>query len=154
MRIALGADHGGVELKEKIKSHLNEQNHTVVDVGTFSSAPVDYPDYAYAVAQKILCGESEIGIMVCGSGVGACVAANKVKGIRAGLCHDTFSARQSREDDDANMLCLGARVIAYRLAFDVVDAFVNARFSGAERHRRRLAKVSQIEAGNAPDSLC
>lgn len=150
MRIALGADHGGFELKEKIKLYLEEQKHTLVDVGAHSSEPVDYPDYAYAAAQKVLSKECEIGIMVCGSGVGACVVANKIKGIRAGLCHDTFSARQSREDDNANFLCLGARVIGFRLAFDVVEAFIQARFSGAERHRRRLAKVAKIEAGETP----
>ncbi len=147
MRIAMGADHGGFELKEKIKEYLAAQNHSVVDVGTRSADPVDYPDFTSAVAQKILRGDAEAGIMVCGSGVGASVAANKIKGIRAGLCHDTFSARQSREDDDANLLCLGARVIGYRLAFDVVDAFLKARFSGAERHRRRLKKVARLESG-------
>jgi RpiB/LacA/LacB family sugar-phosphate isomerase len=150
MRIVIGADHGGFDLKETIKRYLSEKNHTVVDIGTHSSDAVDYPDYTYAAARKILSGDAEVGIVVCGSGVGACVAANKIKGIRAGMCHDTFSARQSREDDDANMLCLGARVVGYRLAFDVVDSFINARFSGAERHRRRLAKVANLESGEAP----
>ncbi len=149
MLIALGADHGGFELKQKVKEYLEKQGHTILDVGTNNDVPVDYPDYAFRVAQKILAKDAEVGIMVCGSGVGASVAANKIKGIRAGLCHDTFSARQSREDDDANMLCLGARVIAYRLAFDVVDAFLNARFSGAERHRRRLEKVARLESGES-----
>lgn len=149
MRIALGADHGGVELKRKIKQYLQDQEHTVVDVGTDSAAPVDYPDFTFAVSQKILNGEAEVGVMICGSGVGASIAANKIKGIRAGLCHDTFSARQSREDDDTNLLCLGARVIGYRLAFDVLDSFLKARFSGAQRHRRRLSKVARLEEGES-----
>lgn len=150
MRIAIGADHGGFELKEKILRHLQGQRHTILDVGTHSADPTDYPDFTYAVTQRILRDEADVGIMVCGSGVGASVAANKVRGIRAGLCHDTFSARQSREDDDCNMLCLGARVIGDRLAFEVVDAFLKARFSGAERHRRRLDKVKRMENGEAP----
>ena len=149
MRIAIGADHGGVELKEQIAQYLRDQGHTILDVGTHGAEPVDYPDFTFAVAAKILSGEGEVGIMVCGSGVGASIAANKIRGIRAGLCHDTFSARQSREDDDANLLCLGARVIGYRLAFDVVDSFLKARFSGAERHRRRLSKVARLEMGES-----
>lgn len=150
MRIAIGADHGGFELKARILQHLQGQLHTLLDVGTHSIDPVDYPDFTYAVIQKIRQGEVDVGIMVCGSGVGACVAANKAKGIRAGLCHDTFSARQSREDDDCNVLCLGARVIGDSLAFEVVDVFLKARFSGAERHRRRLEKVGRMEDGGAP----
>lgn len=107
--------------------------------------PVDYPDYACKVAQAVLAGRARRGIMVCGSGVGACIAANKLPGIRAGLCHDTFSARQGVEDDDANMLCLGARVIGPELAFEIVRAFLKARFSNAERHVRRRDKVCALE---------
>jgi ribose 5-phosphate isomerase B len=146
MRIALGSDHAGYDLKRDIHLHLKEQGHTVVDLGTDSGdAPVDYPDYARKVAECVLRGDAERGVVVCGSGVGACIAANKFPGIRAGVCHDTFSARQCVEDDDANVLCLGARVIGSRLAFEVLDAWASAKFSGAERHRRRLDKVLAIE---------
>lgn len=145
MRIAIGADHGGFELKKRILEYLNGTGDTVVDLGTHSAEPVDYPDYAKAVAEAILQGEVELGILVCGSGVGASIAANKFAGIRAALCHDTYSARQSREDDDANVLCLGARVIGPALALEVVRTFLASRFSEAERHRRRLAKIAEFE---------
>jgi len=120
--------------------------HQVTDLGTDSTEAVDYPDYARAVAEAVLEGRAERAILICGSGAGACVAANKFRGIRAATCHDSFSARQSVEDDDVNILCLGARVIGPELAADLVRDHVNARFSGAERHRRRLGKIAAFEA--------
>jgi ribose 5-phosphate isomerase B len=119
--------------------------HQVADLGTDSTEPVDYPDYARAVAEAVLAGRAERAILICGSGAGACVAANKFRGIRAATCHDSFSARQAVEDDDVNVLCLGARVVGVELAVDLVKDYVAARFSGAERHRRRLAKVAAFE---------
>ena len=120
--------------------------HQVADLGTDSTEPVDYPDYARAVAQAVLQGRAERAVLICGSGAGACVAANKFRGIRAATCHDSFSARQSVEDDDVNVLCLGARVIGPELAADLVRDYATARFSGAERHRRRLAEIAAFEA--------
>src|SRR5271157_1791633 len=140
MKIALGADHGGYELKLTLQALLEKQGHTVVNMGTNSRDPVDYPDFAERVALAVTRGEVERGIMVCGSGVGASIAANKVPGARAALCHDTFSAHQGVEDDDANILCLGARVIGANLAMDIVKIWLAARFSKAERHNRRLQK--------------
>ena len=145
MRVAIGADHAGFEMKTLIIDHLAQAGHEVLDVGTHSLEPVDYPDYARAVAEPILSGNAKRGILVCGSGVGACVAANKLAGIRAGLCHDTYSAHQGVEHDDMNVLCLGARVIGPELALELVSAFLAARFSGGERHRRRLAKIEALE---------
>lgn len=145
MRIALGADHGGFDLKSALRRHLEGSGHPVIHLGTDSREPVDYPDYAERVALSVARGEAERGIMVCGSGVGACIAANKVPGARAGLCHDTYSARQGVEDDDMNILCLGARVIGPSLAVEIVNAWLAARFSNAERHRRRLEKVISLE---------
>lgn len=145
MKIVLGSDHGGFELKEKLREWLKDQGHAVVDVGTKDASACDYPDYARQVGQGVASGSAERGIMICGSGVGASIAANKIPGVRAALCHDTFSARQGVEDDDANCLCLGARVIGYELALDVLRAWLSARFSGAERHLRRLNKVLSIE---------
>ena len=120
--------------------------HQVADLGTDSTAAVDYPDYARAVAEAVLEGRAERAVLICGSGAGACVAANKFRGIRAATCHDSFSARQSVEDDDVNVLCLGARVIGPELAADLVRDYANARFSGAERHRRRLGEIAAFEA--------
>ncbi|HUI46582.1 MAG TPA: ribose 5-phosphate isomerase B [Nitrospirota bacterium] len=145
MNIIVGADHGGFPLKGVIVEYVVQLGHTTQDVGTFSIKPVDYPDYARAVANAIIDGRGERGIIICGSGVGACVAANKFPGIRAAVCHDTFSAHQGVEDDDMNVLCLGARVIGPELAKDVVRTFLAAAFSGAERHVRRLEKVRAIE---------
>ena len=145
MKIALGADHGGYELKRVLAQHLEKRGHHVIDLGTNSPEAVDYPDFAERVAVAVVRGEAERGIMVCGSGVGAAIAANKVPGARAALCHDTFSAHQGVEDDDANVLCLGARVVGSALASDIVDAWLAARFSEAERHRRRLNKVLAME---------
>lgn len=144
-KIAVAADHGGFHLKTILVEFLRELGHEVADLGTQSDAPVDYPDYARAVAQEVLHKKAERGIIICGSGVGACVAANKFPGIRAAICHDTFSAHQGVEDDDMNVLCLGARVIGPELAKDVVGVWLSASFSGAERHRRRLAKIGEIE---------
>ena len=145
MRIAVSADHGGFHLKNKIVQLLKELGHEVHDLGTYSDDPVDYPDYARAVSQEILDRKAVKGILICGSGVGACVAANKFPGIRAAICHDTFSAHQGVEDDNINILCLGARVIGTELAKDIVKVWISATFSGAERHRLRLAKVDEIE---------
>lgn len=145
MVIAIAADHAGFRLKVLISDFLKTLGHDIVDLGTQSEEPVDYPDYARAVAQEILSRRVERGILICGSGVGACAAANKFPGIRAAICHDTFSARQGVEDDDLNVLCLGARVIGPELAKEIVRVWLSAVFSGAERHRRRLAKIGQIE---------
>ena len=146
MRIAIGADHGGYPLNERVIKELDGAGHEIIDFGTHvGSRPDDYPDYAVKVGEAVRGGEAEIGILVCGSGVGASVAANKLLGIRAALCSDTYSAHQSREHDDCNVLCLGARVVGEELALELVRAFVAARFSGEERHRRRLAKVNEIE---------
>ena len=145
MRIAVGADHAGFELKGPILEQLKTAGHTALDVGTHNDDPVDYPDLAREVAEAILQGKADLGIMICGSGVGGAVAANKFPGIRAGLCHDTFSAHQGREDDDINVLCLGARVIGRALAQEIVKTFLAASFSGLPRHRRRLEKIAQIE---------
>ena len=146
MRIAIGADHGGYPLNERVIEELRLAGHELTDFGTHDgSIADDYPDYAIKVGEAVQNGETEIGILICGSGVGAAVAANKLKGIRAALCGDTYSGHQSREHDDCNVLCLGARVVGEELALDIVRAFVAARFSREERHRRRLAKVAEME---------
>lgn len=151
MRIAIGADHAGYELKQNLIQHLESKGHIVFDLGTNSQEPVDYPDFAAAVARAVLEGRAERGVLVCGSGVGASVAANKIAGIRAGLCHDTYSAHQGVEHDNINVLVLGSRVIGLELAKELVTAFVNARFSGEERHVRRLEKVAEMEARGKGD---
>ncbi len=145
MVIAIGADHGGYRLKTVLAGFLEKLGHTVDDLGTHSEDAVDYPDYARAVARDILTKKAERGILICGSGVGAGVAANKFPGIRAAVCHDTFSAHQGVEDDNMNVLCLGARVVGPELAKDIVRAYLSAAFSGAERHVRRLGKIAEIE---------
>jgi ribose 5-phosphate isomerase B len=145
MRIAIGADHAGYELKQVVADHLRKAGHEVFDQGTSGTAPVDYPDFAEAVAKVLLNGQAERGVLICGSGVGASVAANKMPGIRAGLCHDTYSAHQGVEHDDMNLLVLGARVIGVELARELVDSFLAARFTDEERHRRRLEKVNALE---------
>ena len=146
MQIAIGADHGGYPLNERVMEELSGAGHEITDFGTHDgSQPDDYPDYALKVGQAVQKGEAEIGILICGSGVGAAVAANKLKGIRAALCGDTYSGHQSREHDDCNVLCLGARVVGEELALDIVRAFVAASFTGEERHRRRLEKIEAIE---------
>lgn len=146
MRIAIGCDHAGFPLKATAVDELRRLGHEIVDCGTDSDAAVDYPDHAQAVAEAVMRGEAERGLIICGSGVGASVAANKVPGVRASMCHDTFSARQGVEDDDMNVLCLGARIIGPALAVDVIRAWNAARFSGLERHERRLGKVKALEA--------
>ena len=146
MRIAIGADHGGHPLNERVIAELGRLGHELIDFGThYSSVVDDYPDYAKTVGEAVQSGAADIGILICGSGVGASVAANKMRRIRAALCHDTYSAHQSREHDDCNVLCLGARVIGEELALEIVRTFVAARFTGEDRHLRRLAKIAAIE---------
>lgn len=146
MRIAVGADHGGFPLNERVIEELRVEGHDVIDFGTHDGlVPDDYPDYAKQVGAAVQSGDAEIGILICGSGVGAAVAASKMRGIRAALCGDTYSAHQSREHDDCNVLCMGARITGVELALDIVRAFVRARFTGEERHLRRLAKVRAME---------
>ncbi len=145
MKVVLGADHAGYELKEEMKRYVAGLGHEVIDVGTASLAPVDYPDFARAVGEAIVQGRAERGVLICGSGVGASIAANKVPGIRAAICHDCYSARQGVEHDDMNVLTLGARVIGVELAQELVSAFLGARFSAEERHSRRVGKINAIE---------
>jgi ribose 5-phosphate isomerase B len=145
MRITIGADHAGFELKQVLIDYLRQHGHDLKDVGTNSTAPVDYPDFAEAVAVSLLRGECDRGILICGSGIGAAVAANKIPGIRAGQCSDTYSAHQGVEHDDVNVLVLAARVIGVEVAKELCAAFLKARFTGEERHRRRLAKTLSIE---------
>ena len=145
MRIVIGADHAGFALKQIIGDDLRLLGHEVIDVGTGSVEPVDYPDYAEAAGKVILDGKADRGLLICGSGVGACVAANKLPGIRAALCHDTYSARQGVEHDDMNILVLGARVIGAELARELMRTFLAAAFTNEERHRRRLEKIKALE---------
>lgn len=147
-RVAVDSDHAGFSLRAPIIETLRRLGHRVVEVGPKRRVPGDdYPDRARSIARAIQTGRADRGILVCGSGVGACVAANKFKGIRAALCENTFSAHQGVEDDDANVLCLGARVTGEELALDIVRAFMAARFSGAARHRRRVGKLKSFEEG-------
>jgi len=143
--VAIAADHAGFHLKAVVVDFLKKLGQAVNDLGTYSDEPVDYPDYARKVAQEILYKKAEKGVLICGSGVGACAAVNKFPGIRAGICHDTFSAHQGVEDDDMNVLCLGARVIGPELAKEIVKTWLSTSFSGAERHCRRLGKIDEIE---------
>ncbi len=146
MTISIGADHAGYEMKAQLIEVVRKLGHTVHDVGTFDPGqPDDYPDYAALVAEEIRAGNAERGILVCGSGVGVSVAANKFKGIRAGLCHDHYSAHQGVEHDDMNVLVLGARIIGPMMAQDAAESFLKASFSGEERHVRRLNKIKGIE---------
>ena len=147
MRLVVGADHRGYCLKDSIAEHLRSRGHDVLDVGTNDGNSVDYPDLALAVGKAIQSGRAERGFLVCGSGVGAVIAANKLKGIRAGLCHDTYSAHQGVEHDNMNVVCMGSRVIGDELAMEIVDAFVGATFMDEERYRRRLDKVKKLEDG-------
>ncbi len=147
MRIVLGADHAGFELKQDLLAHLRGLGHEVIDLGaTSGTQPDDYPDFAEAVGMAVRNNRAYQGVLVCGSGVGASVAANKIPGIRAGLCHDSYSAHQGVEHDDMNVLVLGSRVIASELARELVSHFLGAKFSGEERHARRLEKVKKLEA--------
>jgi RpiB/LacA/LacB family sugar-phosphate isomerase len=145
MRIAVGADHAGFDLKQDLVARLTQQGHDVLDAGTHSRAPVDYPDYADAVARAIRESQADRGLLVCGSGAGVSIAASKFPGIRAAVCHDTYTAHQAVEHDDMNVLCIGARVVGSALALEIVTAFLGARFSDEDRHRRRLDKVLAIE---------
>jgi RpiB/LacA/LacB family sugar-phosphate isomerase len=145
MRVVIGADHAGFELKQKLSELTRGLGHMVIDVGTDSPAPVDYPDFAEKVGVAIASAEAERGVLVCGSGVGACVAANKIRGIRASICHDVYSAHQGVEHDDMNVLVLGSRVIGTELAKELTKAYLAATFSGEARHQRRLLKVQDIE---------
>ena len=146
-RVALGGDHWGVSLKSDLMPWLQGEGYEVVDVGAHTLDPADdYPDYAEAVARAILSGQADRGVLICGSGVGACIAANKVPGVRACLCHDIYSAHQGVEHDDMNILCLGTRIIGVELAKELVSAFLKPVFTGEERHQRRLNKVKAIEA--------
>jgi len=146
MRIAIGSDHGGYELKTIVVRHLRELGHEVEDYGTHSLDSVDYPDFALPVAKAVAAGQCERGMLICGTGIGVCIAANKVRGIRAALCSDTYSARMSRQHNDANILCMGGRVLGQGLALDIVDTWLNASFEGG-RHARRVDKIHRIEQG-------
>jgi ribose 5-phosphate isomerase B len=145
MTVALAADHGGFALKTELAARLSD-DYDILDLGAYKFASDDdYPDFAELVAKAVASGKTQKGIIICGSGVGACVAANKIRGVRACLCHDTYSAHQGVEHDDMNVICLGARVIGGELAFELATTFLKAKFSGEERHSRRLAKVLAIE---------
>jgi RpiB/LacA/LacB family sugar-phosphate isomerase len=145
MRTAIGSDHAGFEMKTMLARFLREHCEEVVDVGTHSPDPVDYPDFAEAVGKAVFQGRADRGVLICGSGIGASVAANKIHGIRAGLCHDTYSAHQGVEHDDMNVLVLGARVIGPAMAQELVAAYISAKFTNEERHLRRLNKVKALE---------
>jgi len=145
MRVALGVDHAGFAWKQWIAKQVAELGHAAIDCGAPDDRPSDYPDFARAVGRAITEGRADRAILVCGSGVGAAIAANKIRGIRAGLCHDSYSARQAVEHDDANLLCLGARVIGPALAAELVQTFLAAEFTGEDRHLRRLQKTADIE---------
>lgn len=145
MRVAIGADHAGVSLKQQLTAFLAAEGHTVFDLGAHSDESVDYPDYAVAVARAVTEGRSDRGIMICGSGVGASIAANKVKGVRASIAHDTYSARQAVEHDDMNVLCLGSRVIGPALAEELVKTFLDARLIRKNSYLRRLAKINTLD---------
>lgn len=144
MKIALGSDHGGLNLKKEIISHLESKNIEVTDFGTHNEASCDYPDYALKVAEEVAAKNFELGILICGTGIGISIAANKVPGIRAALCSDTFSAHSTREHNNANILALGERVVGKGLALDIVDAFISAEFEG-DRHQKRIDKITEIE---------
>lgn len=143
MRIAVGADHGGFQAKQAVIEHLSSQGLEVADFGTFSAESCDYPDIAQPVAQAVVRGEVDLGILICGTGIGMSIAANKVQGIRAALCSDTFSARMAREHNDSNILCLGARVLGLGLMLDIVDAYLRGSFVGG-RHKTRVEKIEAL----------
>lgn len=145
MKVAVACDHGGFPMKAAVLDAVRDAGHDAIDLGTHSCDPVDYPDFSAAAGRAVLDGRAERAIVICGSGVGAAVAANKLAGIRAGVCHDVYSAHQAVEHDDVNVLALGARVIGNALAMDLVRAFLAARFTNEERHRRRLAKIAVLE---------
>ena len=144
MKIALGSDHGGLSLKKEIIKHLESKSIEVMDFRTYTDDSCDYPDYALKVAQEVAAQNFELGILICGTGIGISISANKVPGIRAALCHDTFSAHSTREHNNANILTLGERVVGKGLALDIVDAFINAKFEW-DRHQKRIDKITEIE---------
>jgi ribose 5-phosphate isomerase B len=146
LRVAIGGDHAGFPLKKMVVELLGSRVEKLIDCGTHDEASSDYPDFAEAVARELVTGKADRGILVCGSGVGVSVAANKIKGIRASICHDTYSAHQGVEHDDMNVLCIGARIIGSELAFEIIRAFLAAKYVPAERHARRLEKVLRLEA--------
>jgi ribose 5-phosphate isomerase B len=147
MRVGIAADHGGFDLKQDLIKALRDAGYEIVDFGAYNLNPGDdYPDFVVPMVQAVAQGEVERGVAICGSGVGACVAANKVRGVRAGLIHDVYSARQGVEDDNMNVICLGGRVMGFALALDLAQAFLAANFSGTERFRRRLDKISTLES--------
>ena len=146
--LILGSDHAGFSYKCELKSHLQSLGYGIDDVGTTDHQPVDYPDIAVALATKMQTLEAVKGIIICGSGVGVCIAANKYRGIRAGVCHDAYSAHQGVEHDDMNVLCLGQRIVGIELAKEIVGKFLEAQFSHAPRHQRRLEKILEIEKEN------
>jgi ribose 5-phosphate isomerase B len=152
MNVAFGCDHAGFPLKARLVGEIRRLGHNVVDCGAMDDSPSDYPDLARAVGEAVLSGAAERGVLVCGSGVGAAVAANKLVGIRAGLCHDTYSAHQSVEHDDVNVLCLGSRIVGEELALELARTFLAARFNGEQRHVRRLKMIEQLEAKGPSDS--
>lgn len=147
MKIVIGCDHAATELKETVKKHIAELGYETVDVGTYTNESCHYPIYAHAACEKILNGECELGILICGTGIGMSIAANKHDGIRAACCSDTFSARLTREHNDANILCFGARVVGEGLALDLVDAFLNAKYANNGNHVTRVAMLKDIEDG-------
>jgi ribose 5-phosphate isomerase B len=154
MRLVTAADHAGFSLKEELRGYLERLGHEVLDLGAYNTEPSDYPDFAEAVGKSLEAGRAERGILICGSGVGVCIAANKMPGIRACMCHDTYSAHQGVEHDDMNVLVLGARVVGGALAFDIVSIFLQAKFqSQEERFVRCLNKVKAIEARSMPDAV-
>jgi ribose 5-phosphate isomerase B len=147
LKLVISADHAGFPLKEEVRAYLAKNGHEVIDLGAYNTEPSDYPDFAEKVGDAIKQGVSERGILICGSGVGVCIAANKIPGIRAGMCHDTYSAHQGVEHDDMNVVVMGARIIGPALAFEIVDSFINAKFiTSEERFTRRFKKVLAIEA--------
>ena len=148
MKVALGCDHAGFALKDTVAQQIKQLGHEVVDMGTFSPERTDYPDYADKVARAVASHQAERGVLICGSGVGVCVAANKTKGVRASICHDAYSAQQAVEHDNLNVLCLGARIIGPSLAEELVTRFLHASFSQEQRHQNRLQKIQAIEEKN------
>jgi len=150
MKLVIAADHAGFSLKEEVRAYLTKQGHEMVDLGAYSgNSADDYPDFAEKVGEAVNNGVASRGILICGSGVGVCVAANKIPGIRAGMCHDTYSAHQGVEHDDMNVLVLGSRIIGVKLAEDLVKAYLGANFTNEERHKRRLAKIAALEQKRA-----
>jgi RpiB/LacA/LacB family sugar-phosphate isomerase len=145
MRVVLGSDHAGFEMKQMLSGHIRELGHEVSDVGAHSTSPSDYPDYAEALGMAILNNQADRGVLICGSGVGASIAVNKIPGIRAGICHDCYSAHQGVEHDNMNVLVLGSRIIGSELAYNLVEVFLDAQFSCEERHLRRLDKLQKLE---------